>query len=461
MSKHYIRLKSYSTIGASSWIEVFERGYENQILASGDSYKQKILSLYEVHHLLNHEDINNRKDIPVWMENSSNERSVIISLSQRLFSLYEALIDLRKRFDLKFTISIYLNSVLPVLDLLHKFFYAKASNDEIIVNSTFSTRLIQAALKIDANQLKIKPPVPEICLKANPSFKSYKLKDKNKIQLGVFSRVVPGKLIHSIIETIPMLGNKYQLTIYGFEDPPTEYQIGLITMIKQLGLEEQVNCREKIDEVDSRIEALMAIDICVNLSVTFEETLGKSLLEACYWGRTMITNEWNGFLDMVPSDQMVKTYWSSKEWYHVNPKELCKLIKSIDEINCDKNINLFQDFFKHHNNYEPNQCSTKQNKAHREKYMLEEPIIYLESNLKKQETIEKIFAPNLIKDTRTFLPHENHPWSLLTRNQPKHSQATILDKIEEWKICNQGSIHQSVANEIIEMLKINPKYNNS
>ena len=84
----------------------------------------------------------------------------------------------------------------------------------------------------------------------------------------------------------------------------------------------------------------------------------------------------------------------------------------------------------------------------------------ISSNLKKQETIEKIFAPNLIKDKGSFRSHENHPWSLLTTNQPKHSKATIIEKIEEWKICNPRSIHQSVANEIIEMLKINPKNNN-
>ena len=68
---------------------------------------------------------------------------------------------------------------------------------------------------------------------------------------------------------MPMLGKKYQLTIYGFENPPTEYQMGLINMIKQLNLEDQIRCKEKINEYNERIKSLMSIDICINLSVTF------------------------------------------------------------------------------------------------------------------------------------------------------------------------------------------------
>ena len=453
MRKHYIRLKSYSTIGDSSWIEVFERGYENQIITSGNTYQQKILTLYEVHHLLNHEDIHNRNDIPNWMNNSSDERSIVISISQRLFSLHEALIDLRKRFDLKFKISIYLNSVLPVLDILYKFYTAKSQNDEILVNSAFSTRLIKSTLNINPNSLKIKPPIPEICTKEAPTFELINLKNKNNIQLGVFSRVIPGKLIHSVIETMPILGKKYQLTIYGFENPPTEYQMGLINMIKQLNLEDQIRCKEKINEYDERIKSLISIDICINLSITFEETLGKTLLEACYWGRTVITNEWNGFQDILPSKQMIKTYWNSKDWYHINPKELCESIKDIKEINCNKNTILFKEFFKDHNNKSLNKYSNKEIETQCIECVIKEPKVHLKNNYKKQEEIEKIFAPNLIKDRQIFRPNENHPWSILIQNQPKNPEATIIKKIKEWKIENQGSIHQSIANEIIEMLR--------
>ena len=78
--------------------------------------------------------------------------------------------------------------------------------------------------------------------------------------------------------------------------------------------------------------------------------------------------------------------------------------------------------------------------------------MHLKNNYKKQEEIEKIFAPNLIKDRQIFRPNKDHPWSILIQNQPKNSEATIIEKIKEWKIENQGSIHQSIANEIIEML---------
>ena len=47
MQIHYIRLKSYSTIGNFSWIEIFERGYQEQIISEGNTYQQEILSLID------------------------------------------------------------------------------------------------------------------------------------------------------------------------------------------------------------------------------------------------------------------------------------------------------------------------------------------------------------------------------------------------------------------------------
>ena len=114
MKKNYIRLKSYSTVGDSSWIEIFERGYERQVSAEGNTYEEKILSLAQVHYLLNYEDIKKEDHIPAWLGELNSERLTIISLSQRLIELHKALIYLRERYDLKFEISIYLNSVMPV-----------------------------------------------------------------------------------------------------------------------------------------------------------------------------------------------------------------------------------------------------------------------------------------------------------------------------------------------------------
>ena len=145
MKKNYIRLKSYSTVGDSSWIEIFERGYERQVSAEGNTYEEKILSLAQVHYLLNYKDIKKKDHIPAWLGELNSERLTIISLSQRLIELHKALIYLRERYDLKFEISIYLNSVMPVLNTINEFIEIKSEDDEIVVNSKFSVDSLKVA----------------------------------------------------------------------------------------------------------------------------------------------------------------------------------------------------------------------------------------------------------------------------------------------------------------------------
>ena len=82
MKKYYIRLKSYSTVDNSSWIEIFERGYERQVSGEGNTYQQKILSLAEVHYLMNYEDIKKEDNIPAWLKMVKQNKLTIISVSQ-------------------------------------------------------------------------------------------------------------------------------------------------------------------------------------------------------------------------------------------------------------------------------------------------------------------------------------------------------------------------------------------
>ena len=96
-------------------------------------------------------------------------------------------------------------------------------------------------------------------------------------------------------------------------------------MITRLNLENRVRCEAKLNNYDTRIKALKNTDICINLSVTFEETLGKTILEACYWGKTVIANEWSGFVDILPRSQIINTFWSPQDWYYVRPIDLQKI----------------------------------------------------------------------------------------------------------------------------------------
>ena len=450
MKKNYIRLKSYSTVGDSSWIEIFERGYERQVSAEGNTYEEKILSLAQVHYLLNYEDIKKEDHIPAWLGELNSERLTIISLSQRLIELHKALIYLRERYDLKFEISIYLNSVMPVLKTINEFIEIKSEDDEIVVNSKFSSRLINSSLGKSIEAIKVKPPIPELCLSESPKYKTYKLKDKEEINLGIFSRIIPGKLTHIVIDMMTLLDEKYKLNIYGFEQQPTEYQHDLMNMIRNLNLEKRVRCKKKVNDYDSRKKAFLENDICINLSATFEETLGKTILEACYWGRTVIANEWSGFLDILPDNQIVSTYWNAQEWYYARAIDLSEKIMEIKEINEQHNKNIYLKFFEsvNRNQNRIEGKDVKESVVGKNKHSMS--ITKLKDKTEIRESIEKLFAPNLRKETNLGSTDTHHPWTIYAMNE---SNDVIIEKVQNWKLYNKMSIHKSEANNIISMLK--------
>ena len=73
-----------------------------------------------------------------------------------------------------------------------------------------------------------------------------------------------------------LLDEKYKLNIYGFEQQPTEYQHDLMNMIRNLNLEKRVRCKKK-STTTTLEKAFLENDICINLSATFEETLGNNI----------------------------------------------------------------------------------------------------------------------------------------------------------------------------------------
>ena len=232
------------------------------------------------------------------------------------------------------------------MDIVSKYIELKSEHDELVVNSEFSRRLISKILKTQSIELKVKPPMPELCVGEKPTFSNYNLENQREVNLSIFSRIIPGKLIHIVIKTMTLMDPKYRLTIYGFENPLTEYQKDLKNMITRLNLEDRVRCEAKLNNYDTRIKALKNTDICINLSVTFEETLGKTILEACYWGKTVIANEWSGFVDILPRSQIINTFWSQQDWYYVRPIDLQNNILKVKGIIEHKNNYLYQSFLK-------------------------------------------------------------------------------------------------------------------
>ena len=459
MKNHYIRLKSYSTIGNSSWIEIFERGYQKQILSEKSTYQEEILSLTCIHHLLNYKNIITKADIPQWLKDEGENKQIIISLSQRLLSLHEALIDLRERFSLNFRISIFLNTVMPIMDIVGKYIELKSEHDELVVNSEFSRRLISKILKTQSIELKVKPPMPELCVGEKPTFSNYNLENQREVNLSIFSRIIPGKLIHIVIKTMTLMDPKYRLTIYGFENPLTEYQKDLKNMIRRLNLEDRVRCEAKLNNYDTRIKALKNTDICINLSVTFEETLGKTILEACYWGKTVIANEWSGFVDILPRSQIINTFWSPQDWYYVRPIDLQNNILKVKGIIERKNNYLYQSFFENIHSHERRVDQKKDHVNNSEARVVAENLKKFKDRNKMQEIVEKIFAPNLKKENKIDESHKQHPWTILAMSNSGETNDEIIKKISSWKSYNHDSIYRSEANKILEILKKNKEGN--
>ena len=108
-----IRLKSYSTVGYNSFIEVFESGYKRSIQSKNVMFVEKILNLVEICDLLNYNHFKNLKDVPNWLQ--IQDKNTYLSISQRLLCVATPLIYIRKKYKFNYNILIYLNSVSPAI----------------------------------------------------------------------------------------------------------------------------------------------------------------------------------------------------------------------------------------------------------------------------------------------------------------------------------------------------------
>ena len=293
-----------------------------------------------------------------------------------------------------------------------------------------------------------------------PEFNIYSLENKKEINLSIFSRIIPGKLIHTVVQTIALLDAKYKLKIYGFEDPMTEYQKDLINMITRLNLQKRISCEPMLDTNSARITAIKNTDICINLSTTFEETLGKTILEVCYWGKKVIANEWSGFIDILPKNQIINTHWNPRDWYNVRSNELREKLEQVREVNELENHGLYQRFFEQIRSHDLKYQKNEIRENVKEKTLGDANKINFKDRRKMRETVEKIFAPSLEKEYELGLPHTQHPLTILVLNEYIETKGQIIEKINRWKFYNRDSIYRSEANRLLEMLE-NKEDNNA
>src|ERR1051325_840296 len=120
-------------------------------------------------------------------------------------------------------------------------------------------------------------------------------------------RITPGKLLHRQIEAMGVLrsrGFKLGMEIAGaLNDSPSStprvYARSLMVKIRRLHLEEDVKLVGEISEEPEKARFLCRARLLINLSVTIEESFGKSVVEALGLGIPVLATHWDGLPETV------------------------------------------------------------------------------------------------------------------------------------------------------------------
>jgi glycosyltransferase involved in cell wall biosynthesis len=120
-------------------------------------------------------------------------------------------------------------------------------------------------------------------------------------------RITPGKLLHRQVEAMSILrrrGVKMKMEIAGplndaSSSTPRAYARALSAMIRRLGLEDDVKLVGEIRGETEKGVFLSRALLLINLSITIEESFGKSIVEALGLGIPVLATHWDGFPETV------------------------------------------------------------------------------------------------------------------------------------------------------------------
>ena len=338
------RLKSSVTLGVDSLIEVFERGLRKDIESNGNIYKEVLMGPVEICELLQLAAGQSQNVIPSYLIPDSGLCRLTLSLSQRLIELLPALLVAREKCGLDITLSVYINTIITSLGPLEASIPLLKPNDSIVVNTHFSQRCLRDMFDIPNGLIIVKPPIPELCRDARHAIEPSCLARSSNLRISCFSRISPEKGIHELIKALRHLPIEWTLHIYGFSESHSIYEAYLIRLCQRLGLDNRIYFQKQVNDKDKRLEALLLADVVVNMSTSFEETMGKVILEALSWGKPVVANYWNGFADLLPGNELITTYWSSYDWYHVKANDISQAIVRAYSTPSGRAERLYEDF---------------------------------------------------------------------------------------------------------------------
>jgi len=231
------------------------------------------------------------------------------------------------------------HSVLPAPDDLRKR-VVKFIGDKsaaIIVMAEKAVEILNKDYNISKNKIFVVPHgIPDSPMHSTESFKR-KLRLENKTILSTFGLLSKGKGIEYMIKSLPFLVKKYPNIVYiviGETHPiirkneGEEYRNSLISLVKKLGLENNVKFYNKYLSLNEIIECLLASDvyICTNLdknqivsgTLSYALGCGKAIVSTpSVYAEEVLANERGllaGFKDPKSFADAIDKILSSKEF---------------------------------------------------------------------------------------------------------------------------------------------------
>lgn len=331
IQRQYNRLKSASTIRHNSLIEVFERGLQIDIETQGINYNEISIDAFEIINILELCSGKNKERMPSYLKADSPGTHLTISVSQRIIELLPALAFIRKKYEMEWSISVYVNTIVTALAPLEAAIPFFVDGDSVVVNTQFTRRCITTLLGTHKELVRVRPPIPELCRAGSEGLVREEDKFRKKRYIASFSRLNSEKGTHELIKAIQLLPDHWHLSLYGFDARRSVYQEYLANLAKDLGMQSRISLHPQLNSKEERLYALLEADVIVNTSTSFEETMGKSILEALSWGKPVVANCWNGFVDLLPETQLIPTYWSEEQCYHVKAEDIAKAVINVED----------------------------------------------------------------------------------------------------------------------------------
>jgi len=192
------------------------------------------------------------------------------------------------------------HSVLPYPDELRKrvvrFIGEKSA--AIIVMAEIAVEILNKDYGIPKNKIYVVPHgIPDTPLQPSESFKK-KLRLENKRVLSTFGLLSKGKGIEYMINALPSLVKKYPNIIYlviGETHPAVrknegeKYRNKLVSLVKKLGLQNNVKFYNKYLGIDEIMECLLATDIYICTNLDEDQIVSGTLSYALGCGKAVVS----------------------------------------------------------------------------------------------------------------------------------------------------------------------------